>query len=251
MKKIIILFLVTCFISCSKDSEIEQYSGTKLISIEYEDDNDSWIENYSYSSNDELVKIEDFRSLGRIYEIEYQNSQLKEYTTHRIDEEKLIFRDSIIYNSNGTIQAIHNFSINSGEDLPLSWIYEYEYDNENKISKKSTYFVTIQEYTSIEKYYWNGDNIDRTEYYNGDEELYYEYFYEYDDKVNYKKEIPSNISDPISWSENNVTEMNWIDYLGNLDLICRPCVAEYKYNLENYPVSIEFNWGRKIKLKYE
>jgi hypothetical protein len=45
--------------------------------------------------------------------------------------------------------------------------------------------------------------------------------------------------------------MNWNDYYGNLDLICRPCVAKYVYNLENYPVSIEFNWGRKMKLKYE
>jgi hypothetical protein len=77
--------------------------------------------------------IEDFRSLGRRYEIEYQNSKLKEYRTLRMDEEKLIFRDSIIYNPNGTIQAIYNFSINSGENLPLSWIYEYEYDNENRL----------------------------------------------------------------------------------------------------------------------
>ena len=45
--------------------------------------------------------------------------------------------------------------------------------------------------------------------------------------------------------------MNWKDHYGNLDLICQPCVAEYKYNLDNLPVSIEFNWGRKMRLKYE
>ena len=45
--------------------------------------------------------------------------------------------------------------------------------------------------------------------------------------------------------------MDWKDYLGNLDIICRPCIAEYKYNLDNYPVSIEFNGGRKMKLTYE
>jgi len=251
MKKTAILFFAIFIFSCSKEKVIEQSSGTKLTSIEYEDENDSWIENYSYSPNSELIKIEDFRSLGRRYEIDYQNSKLNEYTTYRMDEEKLIFRDSIIYNSNGTIQAIHNFSINSGEDVPLSWIYEYEYNVENKVSKKSTYFVTTQEYTSVEKYYWNGDNIERVEYYNGDNELYYEYFYKYDDKINYKKDIPINISDPINWSKNNVTEMNWKDYLGNLDLICRPCVVKYKYNLDNYPISIEFNWGRKAKLTYE
>jgi len=253
MKKTAILILIfTIFIiSCSKDNVIEQSHGTKLTSIQYEEDNDSWIVNYSYSSNNELIKIEDFRSLGRRYEIDYRNSILKEYTTYRMDEEKLVFRDSIIYNSNGTIQAIHNFSINSGEDMPLSWIFEYEYNAENKVSKKSTYCVITQEYTSIEKYYWNGDNIGRVEYYNGNKKLYYEYFYKYDDKINYKKEIPINISYPINRSKNNVTEMNWKDYLGNLDIVCRPCVAKYKYNLDNYPVSIETNWGRKVKLKYK
>ena len=251
MKKIIILFFVINLVSCSKDGEFEKSTGTKLISIEYEDDNDSWIENYNYSSNGELVKIEDFRSLGRKYEIDYHNSKLNEYKTYRMDEEKLVFRDSIIYNSNGTIQSIHNFSINSGEYLPLSWIYEFEYDNENKVSKKSTFFVTTQEYTSIEKFYWKGNNIEKVEYYNEKEELYYEFFYEYDDKINFKKIIPTGISDPINWSENNVLKMNWNDYYGNLDIICRPCVTEYIYNLDNYPISIKFNWGREMKLKYE
>ena len=237
--------------SCSKSEDFEQSFGTKLVSIEYEANNDSWTENYSYLSNGELNMIEDFRSLGRRYEIDHQSSILNEYTTYRIDDEKLIFRDSILYNSNGTIQAIHNFSINLGEDLPLSWIYEYEYDNENKVFKKSTYFVRTQKYTSIEKYYWGEDNIKRVEYYNGDEELYYEYFYEYDDKVNYKNDFPTSISDPINWSENNVTKMNWNDYYGYLDIICRPCETEYKYNLDDYPVEIEYSWGGILKLKYE
>lgn len=251
MKNIAILIFAFCMISCSKGDKFEQSFGTKLISIEYVNNNGDWTENYSYSTNDTLIKIEDFRSLGRRYEIDYQNSKLKEYRTYRMDEETLIFRDSILYNPNGTIQAIHNFSINLGEDLPLSWIYEYEYDNENKVSKKSTYFVRIEEYSSIEKYYWKGDNIDRVEYYNGDEELYYEYFYKYDDKINYKKEIPTSISDPINWSENNVVKMKWKDYYGNLDLICGPCETEYRYNLDNYPVEIEPSGGRLLKLKYE
>lgn len=238
--------------SCSNDDEFEHSSGTKLISIEYKDDYDSWIKNYSYSSNDELIRIEDFRSLGRRYEIDYQNSQVKEFSTYSMHDNKLIFRDSILYNANRTIHAIYNFSINSGENVPLAWIYEFEYDNnESKASKKYTYFVTIGKYTSIEKYYWKGDNIERVEYYNGDEELYYEYFYKYDNKNNYQKDLPTSISDPVNWSNNNVTKMNWNDYLGNLDLICRPCIAEYKYNLDNYPVSIKFNWGREMKLSYE
>ncbi len=251
MKKIAIIFFLLIIFNCTKDSKIEKVTGTKLISIEYDDGNESWIKNFYYSSNDELIKIENSYSLGRRHVIEYQNSRLKEYSTYEISDGKLIFRDSIIYNSNGTISAIYHFSINSGENLPLSTIYEYEYDNDNKVSKKSTYFVSIQKYISIEKYYWKGSNINRVEYYNGDKVLNYEYFYEYDDKINYNKEIPTNISDPVNWGENNVTVMNWIDYIGNLDIICRPCLSKYKYNLKNYPVSIEFNWGLIMQLNYE
>lgn len=235
--------------SCSKD-EFEQTFGTKLVSIDYKDTYDSWVEDYSYSSNDELIRIEDF-GFGRKYEIEYQNTQMKQFTTYRMDSDKLIFRDSILYNANGTIHAIYNFSINGGQNIPLNWIYEFEYDNDSKVSKKSTYFVKIGAYTSIEKYYWKKDNIERVEYCNGDEQLYYEYFYEYDDKINYQKGLPRAMSDPIRWSDNNMTEESWNDYVGNLDKICNPCIGEYIYNLDNYPVSIKYNWGREMKLSYE
>ena len=237
-------------LSCSKD-EFEQTYGTKLISIAYKEDYNSGIEEYSYSSNDELIMIEDFRSLGRRYEVEYDNGLVKEFFTYRIDNNKLIFRDSILYNADRSIHAIYNFSINSGEDLPLTWIYEFEYDNESKVTRKSTYFVNIGEYTSIEKYYWKENNIERVMYCDKDEVLYYEYFYEYDNKKNYQKNLSTDLSDPINWSDNNVTSMDWNDYVGNLDIICRPCIAEYVYNLDNYPVSIKYNWGREMILSYE
>ncbi len=251
MKRIAILIGLIVTISCSKNKGIEQSFGTKLTSIEYQSNDKNWTENYTYSSNGELNMVENFYSLGKRYEITYQNDKWQQYTTYQIEEDRLIFRDSFLYNSDGTIQAIYNFSRNSGDDLPLSWIYEYEYNTEGKVFKKSTYFVTIEAYVSIEKYYWKGDNIERAAYYNADGELYYEYFYEYDDKVNYRKKLAINAADPINWSENNVVKIKWKDYAGNLDLICSPCEATYKYNLDNYPVEITNNWGRTLKLTYE
>lgn len=246
------LFIVILFISsCSKENRTEKPTGTKLLSIEYMDDDKSWFEQYYYSNDGKIEEIQNLYISGRRYEMEYEQERIKQYLTYRIDDNKLIFRDSFIYHLNGTIQAIHHFSTNSGENLPLTWIYEYEYDNEMRVTKKLTYFVTIQEYTSVEKYYWRGDNIERVEYYDRGEELHYEYFYKYDDKKNYQKANPTSLSDPINWSNNNVTEMNWNDYYGNLDLLCRPCLAEYKYNLDDYPVTVAFNWGRKLKLTYE
>lgn len=189
--------------------------------------------------------------MGRRYEFEYHNDTLKEFTTFVIDENKLVFRDSILYNPNGTIMAIYRFSKNSGTNLPLSWKYEYEYDNDNKVSKKFCSLVSQGKYNSIEKYYWNENNINKVEYFNGDEELYYEFFYEYDDKNNYSLNYPTKISDLINWSENNVTEMDFTDHAGNYDIACRPCETNYNYNKDGFPVSIKLDWGRKMKLNYE
>lgn len=250
-RSLVFFFFIIFIISCSEDDEIEQSEGTQLISIEYGNKNEGWVVNYYYSSNDEIIKIEDLSSLGRRYEIDYQDSRLIEYKTYRMDNDSLIFRDSILYNSNGTIKAIHNYSINSGTDLPLSWIYRYEYNSENKVTKKSTYFVRSQKYTSIEKFYWSGNNIERVEHLNEEEKLKYEYFFEYDDKENYQRVLPTIISDPLTWSQNNVTKINWNDYLGNLDLNCRPCIIEYRYNLDDYPVSIKSNGGLQLKLNYK
>lgn len=251
MKHILIFLTALLIISCSKDDETITSQGTKLISIDYLEENKNWKENYLYDSNNKIYEVKNLYSLGRRYEIEYSDEKLKQYTTYRISDNKKIFRDSILYNSNGNIEKIYNFSINSGEILPLTWIYEFEYDNFGKLYKKSTYFKSTEEYTRFEKYYWNGQNIERIEEYNETEELYYEYFFTYDDKVNYKRNIPIFISDPINWSANNVTIMNWNDYYGNLDIICRPCESTYKYNLDQLPIKIETNWGRKLELRYE
>ena len=79
----------------------------------------------------------------------------------------------------------------------------------------------------------------------------YEFFYKYDDKVNYKAGLPIFIGDPKSQTANNITDVDWIDHYGNLDLICNPCESTYKYNLDNYPVEIKANSGYDMILTYE
>ena len=264
---VIVLVLLTSFFACSPEDNniIEHSTGTKLISIEFKMEakhRENWSYNYYYSNDGKLKEVHSSRggSLRRNYEIEYdEHDRIKQYSTYDLNENKVIFRDSIVYNSNGTIQAIHLFSINSGKDLPLTFIYKYEYDTNNRVIKKSTYYASTQEHLSSEKYYWAKDNIERAEHYGSPKggafikagELKYEYFYKYDDKVNFKKKNdPNYISDPINWSTNNVIELNWNDYLGNIELPCRPCKYEYKYNLDNHPVLVKYYWST-LKLTYE
>ena len=251
MKNLSLLLLAFCISACTNNSDIESSSGTRLVSIEISEFDKTWVEEYTYSANSELIQIEEIRPLAKTYTIEYENNKLKAYSTFTKDNDQLIFRDSILYNNNGTIMAIHKFSRSSEGNLTLDIIYEFEYDDENKLTTQSFYRPNSQNHFRIKRYYWAGDNIEKVEHLNAEEELYYEYFYKYDDKENYNKELPKGISDPINWCKNNVVEMDWIDYVGDLDLICKPCSSEYRYNLDDYPISIKHNWGSEMELRYE
>jgi hypothetical protein len=248
---ILILMFIISF-SCSEQiEEIKKVKEIKLIKIESNADGNMWIENYFYNLDGVLCQVVNSESYRGRYEIQYLNKKLTEYSMFRIADGKKLFRDSVAYDSLGRIQKIFNYSINSGTELPLTWIYEYEYDHLGKLSKRSFYSKIAEVYFWYEKYFWNGSNIIRMEEYCESKEICYEYFYTYDNKVNYKANIPIYISDPLNWCENNVTSMNWYDYHGNLDIICRPCVTSYKYNLENYPIEIITNWGFRSILTYK
>ncbi len=248
MKHFLIILTVLSIISCSKDDEITKSKGTKLISIAYFDKYNNWEENYFYDSNNKIYKIEDHRAGGRRYEMEYANGKLKQYTAYRIDDNEKILRDSIVYNLDGDIEKTYHFSINSGENLPLARIYKFEYDDSGKLAKK--YIKRAEKYEEHRRYYWKGENIERIEHLNGAGRVYWEFFFTYDDKVNYARNIPIYISSPTS--ENNVISSSAKDYVGNLDPMCNPCNSSYTYNADNLPVRIAKDIrNTRMELRYE
>lgn len=236
--------------SCSPDNE--NY-GIKLISIEYSRNSDgkSWKENYFYNANNKLIEVQSFYGLNR-YEIEYSNGKLIQFTTYDIEDNSKRYRDSIQYNSEGKIEKYFHFSNSVDQSLPLSSIHEFEYNNSGKLFKESTFSETSGKYTSFEFYYWSADNIVRIEEYNSNNELLYKFFYTYDDRVNYKKDLTIfNLYQPLYQSKNNITTMTANDYYGNLDLLCNPCEWTYKYNLDDFPINIATSWGTELNLIYE
>ena len=244
----VLLIICTC---CSKDIEIDTSTGTKLISIEYNSNSLNWMENYIYDSTNLITRIEKLSAQNRRYEIEYEDSRLKQYLTINNEDDRIIFKDSISYNLNNAIEKIYHYSFNAGADKYLSWTYEFIYDPNNKLIEKKTFFNETNQYTRIEKYYWYANNIERVDEYSEEYELYYSFYYTYDSKINYKKNIPIVIDDPINWSENNVTLMKFNDYVGILDLFCNPCKSTFIYNIDGYPTTIEINMNLKMNLTYE
>lgn len=254
MKKIIFALIICVTIySCTKKGGIAHTHGTKLIAVEYDyiDRDDDYTEYYKYNEAGQLQEIEEPLKWQRKQLIDYKDGRLHEVKTYETTENQLIFRDSIVYNTSGNIDQIFHFSGNAGAGVPLSRICEFEYDSNQKLVQKITYALPSNERLQVEKYYWNGDNIERVEHFHSNGELLYEFFYAYDNRPNYKKDIPTNLEDPITWTANNVTSIDWRDYLGNWDWICRPCESNYQYNLDDYPVKIETNTKVNYTLMYE
>lgn len=250
MKHLKFTLLTVLIISCAKEDSIVAIHGTKLISIAYTQNNRYWQEKYNYDEYGVLKSFEDLDSTGRRYEFEYDSNLIREIKTFNIIGNTLIFRDSILRDSEGRILTINKYS-KKLEEVPLTWIYEFQYDSEGKLSKRLTYFKVIEAYTNIDQYYWDGNNVEKVEKYDGNGVLNSEFFYAYDDQLNYKKEIPSYITDPVNWSESNMLQESFNDYTGLIDAICNPCSVTNKYNLDGFPVEITYEWGQKLSLSYE
>ena len=257
MKKLIWIIASSLALSCSEDA-IPDTGGTRLLSIngtvEYPDSRDTWQETYHYDPNGRLTLVENTRSLGRRYEIAYEGERILQYLTYQRDNNRLIFRDSVAYTADGLIDKIYSFSINAGPELPLDFVIAFDYDSLQRVVERKSYLWPSEQYFIREKYDWDDTHIVRKQdyYYEaGEEEFRYEYFYAYDDQHNYKIGIPYYLNNPINWGPHNVTVMDWRDYYGNLDLICRPCQYTYRYNRDGYPVEITTNYGRSEVATYE
>lgn len=249
-----VLFILTITLllnGCLKDDYYIISSGNRLDKISYEENGVSWEEKFGYFDDEMLSEVENSRSLGRRYEVTYENSRVSEIKTFRVDIETLIFRDEYFYDEDGNIVFHKNYSINSGDTLPLSRIDTFKYDEFSRVIEQVSFSNFRNETSSVRKFYWDDNNIVREEYFHGEGDVRYEYFYTYDDKVNYKKGLGIYLYDPLNWSDNNITSMNWNDYVGNLDMYCRPCDNYYTYNEKGLPAIIEQDWGRTIVLTYK
>ena len=249
MKKLLLSLLIIGW-GCSED-DITDSRGTRLLSIDYASNGQAWTESYHYRADGALVRVEDRRSLGRCYELEYQDTTLTQVFTYQIEDDALIFRDSLTYTADGQIDVIHVYARNSGENLPLDTRYDFDYDASGKVIERKTYYRGEDVARWVDKYYWEEDNITLTERYDEEGVLHFDYSYTYDDQNNYKKQVTPHLYDPVNWSANNITVSTLGDYFGVLDVSCVVCTTSYHYNRDGYPVEIVTDWGKRMRLTYE
>lgn len=103
----------------------------------------------------------------------------------------------------------------------------------------------------VEQYEWDNGNIVNAKRFDGEGELLYEYNYQYDDMRNYKKQLSHEFLNYLSWSRNNVSRFEYVYHTGPIsDLVCNPCISEYRYNKMNLPVAIETSYRLETEIEY-
>lgn len=204
---------------------------------------------FTYSNNGKLLSvIHDFNT----------NEGANEYvetTNFLYDNEQLIFKiysyqatnvlhrqDSLTYFRNGLIDKLYAAYPENGSMI-VSWINEFEYNADGTIKQRTSYNPTSPDTGLSNRYYWSNGNIIKIEHYYQDA-LRYEVSYQYDGASNYKLGNPffSNFEFSAT-TKNNITQVEYTDYSGLLDLACNPCSFSYEYNEFNLPKKVTYNWG--------
>lgn len=255
--RIFILILVNCFliIGCNKDDDSDSISstnGTVLISAErLNEGSNTYSEIFDYDNSGVLSNVQSFyensENSGYNYTLNYIDNQLQTIDRIKIEDQTLFSKDSLSYDDNGRLEKIFLINRQGGDELDVFYTYEFAYDDENRIVSETTigdFFIWK------DSFHWEGNNIVQKDQF-GEDGLMHSFFYIYDDKINPKRDLPYYFKQPIFQSQNNVIEESAIDFTGILDLYCNPCKHEYKYNLDNVPVEIQYEWGRTIKFTYQ
>ena len=248
-----LLLLVLIVPACQKESGFIPLPipEQQLISIDYLSENRRWSEDYFYDIYDRLIRVDDLRSTGRRYELSYQEGRLQEVKTYVIADNKLVFRDELTYDNEGRVHKTYNYSINGGATLPLARIHEYRYDNNGLVTEQLTYPPTEDKVVRSEKYTWENGNIVNIAHHDGAGNLEYEFLYKYDQSFNYNLYQTHLINNFTTLNKNNVIHAELLkDCTGVIDLYCNPCISNFTYDVNDYPIVGE-SLRRTFKLTYQ
>lgn len=256
MKAYYLIFFVV-IISCRSDEPI--LNGSKIISIKHSENPlnllpsaKEWEEHVFYDNIGRVVKVTETLLPSSYRTFEYnQNSRV--FRSNRFDAttNSILSRDSLTYIGNTHYQDRFFTFYRSSVSSPI--IYKYYSDSIGRVVRRETIIPPLNQVNLSEEYFWADGNIVRKKSYryNPIEFLAYEFFYEYDTKVNYKKSLPMYLNDPLNQTNNNIIKEYVNDYFGDWEDLCNPCTTEYKYNASSLPYLIIASWGSRIEITYK
>ncbi|MEN0045969.1 MAG: hypothetical protein AAF806_02810 [Bacteroidota bacterium] len=209
--------------SNSKTDYFEYDSLGKILSVD-----EYWDEEFLYDSLGRVVSI-----------VNYSESDKSHY-----------WIDSILYTPEGRIDQILHYNNRTKFDRKNMAYGGVRYFRYNDIdSTITTYSVsgTDRVEGAAIRYYWSKGNIFKKEEYR-DDELQYSFVYKYDNEINYKKNHPYFIRNPLNWTNNNVIAKECIYNLSSYQSTCYDWQYQLEYDPIGLPLKIEREDGQYIKM---
>ncbi len=254
MKNELICLIAFVFVLSACENQLAEPLSevNSLVSqINHRGGNDAWEETFEYDNQHRLISATDLRSLGRRRNLEYQEGQLFQERTYELMNETLAFRDSIVRDDQGQIEAIYKFSVNGGEDVPLSRIEHLFYDDQGQVIESRTEYLNSGDYRPRKVFHWeNGNIIKEDQYWNGTD-LSIEFYFTYDDKLGINSNSILLFHQAGQPTRNNVISVDWTDHSGLYDTACKPCTTSYGYDDRQRPTSFSTNWGYSATIVYK
>lgn len=230
-------------------------------------------EHFPVSEGDRLVRYlepfgDDFLEKNYFYDEEGKMTQLQADfgDFHRAEFDYL-------YNSEGLLSiALRNDTPSNGLNAKMEFFYDekrrlvevisytssdsglsyqktdrktkFHYDEHGNLFRKEVIFNDSTQAESQWVYFgknifyeWEDGNIIKEEYYNVDNVKAVTKLYQYDNKSNFRKNLPPYITLPLYQTKNNVLSKGIVDHLGFYpSLSCNPCKTKYHYNRNGKPI---------------
>jgi hypothetical protein len=229
-----------------------EFPNKRISMIQYGDWN---TEVYGYNAEGLNTQVtQNYTNGGNVFQITYNNGRPQIIQTYDELTNRIFNKDSIVYNSDLSISKKYSFYANDDQEMVLSTVMDITYGAdgfpEQLIYSYPNYSHPIQSKDILK---WKKGNVVEIEYYDQDDNLRYEFFFEFDNQLNYKYGSPLFLSSPEHWSKNNITKSSHKDYTGLLDTFCNPCQWSYKYDADGLPIRITppSYGGEFIYIQYE
>ena len=262
MKTFYLFITIFLFLSCGKDNYAEVLNSFGYVQISSIEENPPKnnsrysLETFAYKDNGLVLNSVKMRALPSENNVKtyYFNDQDRLQYIAEFDSlfsYILVKQDLFMYNSNGLISEIHEFSVDSAGIQILDRIELFKYNSENKITEVYERSLSTNEEFLTKRYTWEGGNILKVEKYLSTETLFFESSFEYDDKINYKINHPAFIKDPLNQTLNNPISKFSISHINLTTAFCTPCLYTYNYKDDDLPTLIKSGFLDNLFMTYE